>query len=960
MNINLLVILLWAALLPVTFAQQTASAVQMSFSDLIAHAQYAVENNDPETAIPVLKEIISRAGALEDREAKTSVQMARLQLGSSYVQLKQWSNARKYTEEYLAGDPVKNRNDALLLRCQIALGEAKWKELYDVATLLLDQGNLRLTTKDSVEKFMLQAQFELGEFAEAQRKLPEVMQRTKDPANLRAYRIMQLRCLFETGDSNALITALPVMFRGDARYDVTLNLTLLRMGDTLFDRKEYRKALAIYRLVVPKTELLALLQDQLAKMEAGKGKKDWNLEELKQAMETLNGVPNYDIHIAYRAAQIYSEQKRYWEAVVLFDQIYQKHSTLEEGQAAYLQKLLVLFKIGADEEAVAESLAYLDNNRSGFFPRVVCTQLAQYYLKKQELKNALALRARYTDKWAPATTEDERIQDTDLRYMFSFILFQRGEYEEAFNAFDQIIQTAPQSEAAIDANYWKAMCRLLQQNYPLAYDQFMNYRKTWPRASFAPAALFRAGVCRFGLEDYKGAQEVFKTFIEDYPDDAQIPEALSMYGDLLSADGLIDEALANYERVLTIVGKNYSRATDPLLKKQMVAPATYAVLQGARALMADAASYIAQKETSAADAKYQQIIQWMERYNQVFGTDADWPQGIFWIGKAQMELGDVDKAVKAYLGAVINYGSDPSQEGVSAILFDLAGIIKNRLTKEQREATLIEIQTARKNTPSTTVQIQLDVLMAELNGTRSELGRTLLAREKSLEAVPSSGLALMCAAMLDKQDFSRAKEMFDHFTKYYENSPFRVASYQLLATDLYRQNKPEEALALATKTLENYGATADTGWAQLMKGNIELARGEYKQAVETLNMIFGVRAWRGSLSAEAMFRLAETWEKQANYEKAFAFYQRTYLLYKAYDDGKWAADSYLRSADCLKKLGRAAAARNTYRAMLLDKYVNKLPQAQVAMKTLGPQETAELLAGGTNTLERVELEGALK
>jgi len=937
------------------FAQEAASAAQMSFSDLIAQAEYSIKNNEPAAAIPVLKEIISRAGALDEKSAKESVQMARLQLGSAFSTLQRWADARSYTEEYLAGEPVKERLAALQILSQVAMAEQNWEELKSSAEMMLAE-NLGIKDKETAEQFLLQAQFQLGNYAETLAMLPEGLQRTQDPANIRAYRIMQLRCLFETGDMEGLIAALPVLFRGDSRDDVALNLTLLRIGDQLFDRQQYRKALAIYRLVKPKASLLASQQERLKKVKAGEGEKSWSIEELGQALETLQKVPDYDIHIAYRAAQIYTEQKRYWEAVVLFDQLYQKHSAKEEGQAAYFQKLLVLFMIGADEEAIAESTDYLDKNRSGLFPRMICTQLAQYYLQQQELKTALELGPRYIEKWSRAADEDERAQETDLRYLFSFAHFQLGEYDEALVAFDRVIQTSPDSQAAMDSNYWKAMCRLLQQNYELAYDQFMKYRQKWPRASFAPAALFRAGVCRFGLEDYEGAKDIFKTFIRDYPEDTQMPEALSMYGDLLAADGLIDEALVNYDRALQIVEKNYSVTTDLLLKKNMVAPATYAVLQAARALTADAEAYAEQRDGPMEQLKYRQIISWMERYNKSFGEDADWAQGVFWIGKAQMELGEADQAVKAYLDAVIRYGADPAQEGVAAILFDLAGMVKNRLPRELREPTLLAIEDDRNRAQSPTVQIQVDVLLAELNGTRDELGRTLLTREMELDAIPPSGLSLMCSAMLEAQDFSRSKEMFDHFSEHYKNSPFRAMSYQLLATDLYQQQKTDEAFELALDALGKYGATAETGWAQLMKGKIELTRGEYQTAAKTLNMIFKVRAWRGPISAEAMFRMADAWEKQGSYKKAFAFYQRTYLLYKASAGGQWAAEGYLRSAECLKKMGRASAARNTYRAMLLDEYVRELPQAQSAMDSLGPEETAELLAGRTNTMETVELE----
>jgi TolA-binding protein len=600
---------------------------------------------------------------------------------------------------------------------------------------------------------------------------------------------------------------------------------------------------------------------------------------------------------------------------------------------------------------------YLDEGRSGLYARMICTRLAQHYLNEEKYREALALK-KYADGWAKASDKDERIQETDLRYMFSFIHFQLGEYDQALVSFDEVIRTGPNSQAAMDSDYWKAMCRLLQQQYDEAYDQFMAYRQKYSRASFASAALFRAGVCRFGVKKFGEAKALFKEFIDSYPQDSLLPEALTMYGDLLGADGMIDEALANYDRALRIVEKNYNNTTNPLLKKRMVAPATYAVLQAANALQADAEVHAEQNEAPMAEIKYRRIIEWMERYNKIFGENADWAQGVFWIGKAQMELGEVDQAVNAYLNAVVHYGADPAQKGVASILFDLAGMIKKRLPKDRFEPTLLVIEQERASAKSATLQIRLDVLLAELNGTADELGRSLLARETKLDDIPPYGLALMCSELLEKKDYSRAKEFYDHFAAQHENSPFRVTAYQLRAEELYGQTQTDEAYELATGALGMYGATSDTGWAQLMKGNVELIRGEYKTAVKTFNMIFNVRAWRGPITAEAMFRMADAWEQQKNYEKAFAFFQRTYLLYKAYDGGRWAAEGYLRSAQCLKKMGRESAARNTYRAMLLDEYVRDLPQAQAAKDVLGPAEVLELLAGSTNTMETVGAEVA--
>jgi TolA-binding protein len=71
---------------------------------------------------------------------------------------------------------------------------------------------------------------------------------------------------------------------------------------------------------------------------------------------------------------------------------------------------------------------------------------------------------------------------------------------------------------------------------------------------------------------------------------------------------------------------------------------------------------------------------------------------------------------------------------------------------------------------------------------------------------------------------------------------------------------------------------------------------------------------------------------EQDYKTAHSFFQRTYLMFKGYDNGKWAADAYLEAANCLAKLGRNADVVKTLNSMLEDSYVNTLPQAEIARK----------------------------
>lgn len=67
----------------------------------------------------------------------------------------------------------------------------------------------------------------------------------------------------------------------------------------------------------------------------------------------------------------------------------------------------------------------------------------------------------------------------------------------------------------------------------------------------------------------------------------------------------------------------------------------------------------------------------------------------------------------------------------------------------------------------------------------------------------------------------------------------------------------------------------------------------------------------------------------------------------------------MASARCLQKLGRENDRRNTYRAMLFDRYVNDLPQAEEARTVLGAAEVDEIQAlidAGTVTNITIEVE----
>jgi tetratricopeptide (TPR) repeat protein len=130
------------------------------------------------------------------------------------------------------------------------------------------------------------------------------------------------------------------------------------------------------------------------------------------------------------------------------------------------------------------------------------------------------------------------------------------------------------------------------------------------------------------------------------------------------------------------------------------------------------------------------------------------------------------------------------------------------------------------------------------------------------------------------------------------------------------------------------------GWAQKRVADVHRIQGRPEEAIENYNMLFGVREWRGALTAEAVYRIGQCYFDQGNYEKAFAFFQRGYVLYEGYP--AWAAKAYLGSADCLEQLGKTDQATATLREMLAQDPYAGLPEREQAQTKLD-----RLTQGGT-------------
>ena len=793
----------------------------------------------------------------------------------------------------------------------------------------------------------------------------------------KGYAIMQLVnsliALERFDDANEFILEL---YYTDARYDIRVNMALMNAASMMRNQKEYDSALMLYRMILPRDELVAY---QVKKMNAmrrlaglprvevqastndlgrvqtvfgersasaaevdsafatfGLPDKPQELIDLEDSIRTLLGVAPYEEDVLYRTGLLYAGAGRPWEAVAALDYIRDVDPESPRGQDAFVESLMVLVDPLEKYELVDErGMRFLASHSLGLSPRRVAYALIRSYQKQERWKDIKGLRPLF-EGFVPVDDEMVLKYECELYYMQAVADIVLLNYEEAKDGFQRVLDEYPDSHQEENATYWRATCQLFLKNHQDALDEYSAYAAAWTNGSWLASAAFHSGLCLFSLEKYDEAKVRFTEVINTWPDDTVYSDACSMRGDLWAAEDQPEDG--SYEP-LDLALKDYEEA---IASARQPRQAAYAVFQMATMF--------------ELEERYEETLHVVNAYLERYGEEADVAKATFWIGKTKLAQGLTDEAIDAYLGTIVQYGGDVLQDGVDMIISELLTLYA-KLSDEEQGKVEATLQEALQQTEDMTLGLRLRVLLAEMNGTADELGRQLNSELDDLAQAPPPVLGIICNSAFKAKDYSRAAEILDLFQIRYEGSEFMEAALKLRGVELFETQQYDAAMTIAQDAQDLYGQIG-VPWAQILKGRIFLAQADLESARELFRTTLAVSQWRGVTFAEATYYLGRVEEDAGNFRDAFAWYQRAYFQYKGFAGGDWAAEGYLASARCLKELGLEIDRLNTYRAMLFDKYVNKLPQADVARTVLGAEvvrEISTMIVEGVQTNITVKL-----
>ena len=911
----------------------------MGISAVVSAADAMLKRGDYSGAIPALEEVVQRTEELTTPQGRETLQDARFQLARAYYQNGNVVEGMKVLDDYLGAEPRSQEPLALRMVAQGYFDEQKWKDVESISARLLTLPGLRKDDKVNANLLLGQALFQQEKWEACIEPLDFVAINSSSAKIRQLTQIMMIRALVESKHWNELFGRIPRLYRTDAKYDITLNLTLMNAGKAFFESGEpdgYLNALHLYRMVLPREELIRHATKQMNQLtrelekkskigiaEADRESLQGEIDQIEKSISTLEKLPPYEDEVSFRIGQIYAEVKRYWEGFVLFDSLYRNSSDSGISEAAILQSVLILYEINESERAEKRVVGYLNEKPNGKYVRTLLLLVLRDNLNKQNADRVVSFR-KVLDAIQPSSDPSEKDLEADLRYIMAFGYFQQQNFSAAAELFGQVIERYPNSPSRGDAIYFRGMANMMQGDYLSAIDDFVLYQKEYEGAEFYAPTIFRQGVCLYGLEKAAEAEAVFSKFISEYQDSELVSEAYSMRGDIEAAkDGRDDPNTPDIDEydphTLDRALADYRNGID---KAVLPEQASYAVFQAAKVYKLE--------------FKWQDIIDLMNYYMELLGDKSDVAQAVYWIGQSQIELGQVSDAVDAYLDAISRFGNDVNQPGIDKIIRELITVANQFLSEEDRQSLAVKLKLMLTNIEpdQDVLRLRLSVLTASLMGDEvvARLGKGLVQKGQTLAETTPISLALMCDAAVSLGDTNQMVRFYNYFVEHFEDSDeiwhaYRAKIYQLLAGGKYL-----EALDYVDKVQGLFGVDGFMAWAQLTKADTLYKLKMYKEAEDAYNTIMGVAEWRGVAFAEAMFGMGRCRFAEEDYEVAHSFFQRTYLLFKGYANGEWAAKGYLAAADCLVRLGRFADAVKTLDTMLEDPYVNTLPQADEARK----------------------------
>lgn len=716
-----------------------------------------------------------------------------------------------------------------------------------------------------------------------------------------------------------------------------LAFTALDLGESLMDAGDYEQAIRVYRLVPHFHALVEGQKQQIRIAREGMTRLAthspngliWQshythlIDRMQERLGALESSGDYTAGFLLRYGRCLLHAGHIPEAWVLFRTLANNAEVAPEiGEQAHYHWILTSHELGRFDETFQLCLDFAQR-----FPGHALLPATQYLLAcayedagnpddahhvLSTLMEAYPSHKDHPSWWLTRATH----------------LARNGKPAEAIADLESLLKSQAPDSVHARALYWLGRTLAADRRYEEASRAFASVIKDYPSHWMIPECHYRMGAMAYSMKDHPKARSLITDYIEYYPDDAFIPEAKVLLGDILLGEGKLDEAVAQFSSI---------GPDQPIL-------ATYATFQIGKVFRAR--------------EDYEGIIRHFRQYldtPNASGT-ARISEALREISWAMQQLGHYEMALPLLLTAVLNGANEPQSGEFIALLQMLESSRmrceqSNSLHFNATDPVLIAFLSASSfkqwldtQTESAAEKGQwlafgcfllFDALKARKAASTGKAEAILhrIAHQVPMESMDDhllgeTGLSLCTLAP------TLAKERLTLLLALHPQSPHKGLAYAGLAKLAAQGGQPDKALLWINRFQKEYPAHPLAPDMYLLAGDTLQALARWDEAETSFEALLRLKNARGLPHVKALAGLAHTNESRGSPEKAIAYWQRIYTLYRAYTD--LVAEAYFESARLFESIGQHEACVRSLDEMLQQEDLQGKPFFEKA-KTLRNQ-----------------------
>lgn len=685
-----------------------------------------------------------------------------------------------------------------------------------------------------------------------------------------------------------------------------LAFAALRMGDAWLEGGKPGQALVAYRMVPP---LQTLRRMQTARLEetrrvfaarrqtlGGGSAAIWVeyyeglIARLEALLEHLDRMEDYTPAFLLRFGMAFLGDGRPREAAIVFKDLAEGDWPPEIRREAHYRWILALQERGAWDDALAVADRFLEQYPDSKEAPATLFLIANAYQQLERYAEAIDVLTRLLVDFPDHRLWTRWLFTRGFNYLFI------DAYPAARLDFAAYQEHAGGQPLAVNAAVWHALAWFFENRHEEALAEFKALAEDLPSDHhLTPQVRYRLASCFYGLRRYDAALGAVEGYLENHPYDGHAEEARVLRGDILMGMGRLEEAVEAFATVGPEAGRLFPYAVFQVGKIHR-AHEDYAAMAG------HFAAYAGRTDLA---------------FHPRLG------EALYWLGWAHLQRDRLEEALPVFKDALKRFGDDREQDEIQAILGSLErlhGRLAGPSGPSQTFAAtpfddwLAERTEEARRRDQPTLRARMDLYRAgrlRSEGRGDEADALLIAvAERTLpERMGPEELGIV-GLRLAEMDFFTAADYLERLLEDFPTSPRRGLAYLGQALLAMRIGQPAEAIPWLDRLLAELPTHPRAIEAQLLLAKALEEDGRNAGAEETYEELLRLRDARGRPHAEALAGLARVMEITGRPERAIAYHQRIFNMYRAFPD--LAAEAYRGSARLFETRGDVPAAHRTW------------------------------------------------